>query len=196
MNISFAETLRRLRLKKDISQQQLADLIHVQRSTIASWETGRRIPDAAMISQLSEYLGVDVAVLLRSSEKCDKTPNIILLDDERIILEGGLSVLKETLPTAEISCFTEPDDAIRFVKENIVQIAFVDIEMGRVSGLDICKEILKIEPNMNVIFLTAFSQYALDAWKTGACGFIEKPLSSDDIRWQLAHLRRPVGGVL
>ena len=54
MNISFAETLRRLRLKNDISQQQLADLIHVQRSTIASWETGRRIPDVAMISQLSE----------------------------------------------------------------------------------------------------------------------------------------------
>ena len=146
-----------------------------------------------MISQLSECLGVDVAVLLRSSEKRDKTLNIILLDDERIILEGGLSVLKETLPTAEISCFTEPDDAIRFVKENKVQIAFVDIEMGRV---DICKELLKIEPNMNVIFLTAFSQYSLDAWKTGACGFIEKPLSADDIRWQIAHLRRPVGGVL
>ena len=72
MNISFAETLRRLRLKKDISQQQLADLIHVQRSTIASWETGRRIPDVAMISQLSECLGVDVDTLLHYSEKCDK----------------------------------------------------------------------------------------------------------------------------
>lgn len=196
MNISFAETLRRLRLKNDISQQQLADLIHVQRSTIASWETGRRIPDVAMISKLSECLGVDVDTLLHYSEKCDKPLNIILLDDERIILEGGLSVLKETLPTAEISCFTEPDDAIRFVKKNIVQIAFVDIEMGRVSGLDICKELLKIEPNMNVIFLTAFSQYSLDAWKTGACGFIEKPLSADDIRWQIAHLHRPLGGVL
>ena len=196
MYISFAETLRRLRLKNDISQQQLADLIHVQRSTIASWETGRRIPDAAMISQLSECLGVDVAALLRSSVKRDKTLNIILLDDERIILEGGRSVLKETLPTAEISCFTEPDDAIRFVKENKVQIAFVDIEMGRVSGLEVCKKFLKIDPHINVIFLTAFSQYAFDAWKTGACGFIEKPLSAEDIRWQIAHLRRPLGGVL
>ena len=196
MRISFAETLRRLRIKKGISQQRLADLIHVERSTLASWETGRRLPDAAMISLLSERLGVDAARLLRTSETPDETLRIILVDDEKIILEGGLSVLKEVIADAEICGFTEPADAIAFAKENKVRLAFVDIEMGRVSGLDVCRTLLEIEPRMNVVFLTAYSQYALDAWKTGACGFLEKPLSAEDVRWQLSHLRWLLGGAL
>ncbi|MBQ8084983.1 MAG: response regulator [Lachnospiraceae bacterium] len=196
MHISFAETLRRLRLEKGISQQKLADLIHVERSTIASWETGRRLPDAVMISQLSEFFGVDVARLLRVSENSDKILTVILLDDEKIILDGELSVLKDTMPDADIHGFTEPDNAIRFAKDNKVHLAFVDIEMGRVSGLDVCRKLMEIEPHTNIIFLTAYSQYALDAWKTDACGFLEKPLSPEGIREQLSRLRYPLGGML
>lgn len=196
MHISFAETLRRLRLEKGISQQKLADLIHVERSTIASWETGRRVPDAVMISQLSEFFGVDVAGLLRASENSDKILTVILIDDEKIILDGELSVLKDTMPDADIHGFTEPDNAIRFAKDNKVHLAFVDIEMGRVSGLDVCRKLMEIEPHTNVIFLTAYSQYALDAWKTDACGFLEKPLSPEGIREQLSRLRYPLGGML
>lgn len=196
MHISFAETLRRLRLEKGISQQKLADLIHVERSTIASWETGRRLPDAVMISQLSEFFGVDVAGLLRVSENSDKILTVILLDDEYIILDGELSVLKDTMPDADIHGFTEPDNAIRFAKDNKVHLAFVDIEMGRVSGLDVCRKLMEIEPHTNIIFLTAYSQYALDAWKTDACGFLEKPLSPEGIREQLSRLRYPLGGML
>lgn len=196
MHISFAETLRRLRLEKGISQQKLADLIHVERSTIASWETGRRLPDAVMISQLSEFFGVDVARLLRVSENSDKILTVILLDDEYIILDGELSVLKDTMPDADIHGFTEPDNAIRFAKDNKVHLAFVDIEMGRVSGLDVCRKLMEIEPHTNIIFLTAYSQYALDAWKTDACGFLEKPLSPEGIREQLSRLRYPLGGML
>lgn len=196
MHISFAETLRRLRLEKGISQQKLADLIHVERSTIASWETERRLPDAVMISQLSEFFGVDVARLLRVSENSDKILTVILLDDEYIILDGELSVLKDTMPDADIHGFTEPDNAIRFAKDNKVHLAFVDIEMGRVSGLDVCRKLMEIEPHTNIIFLTAYSQYALDAWKTDACGFLEKPLSPEGIREQLSRLRYPLGGML
>ena len=196
MHISFAETLRRLRLEKGISQQKLADLIHVERSTIAGWETGRRLPDAVMISQLSEFFGVDVAGLLRASENSDKILTVILLDDEKIILDGELSVLKDTMPDADIHGFTEPDNAIRFAKDNKVHLAFVDIEMGRVSGLDVCRKLMEIEPHTNIIFLTAYSQYALDAWKTDACGFLEKPLSPEGIREQLSRLRYPLGGML
>lgn len=196
MHISFAETLRRLRLEKGISQQKLADLIHVERSSIASWETGRRLPDAVMISQLSEFFGVDVARLLRASENSDKILTVILLDDEKIILDGELSVLKDTMPDADIHGFTEPDNAIHFAKDNKVHLAFVDIEMGRVSGLDVCRKLMEIEPHTNIIFLTAYLQYALDAWKTDACGFLEKPLSPEGIREQLSRLRYPLGGML
>ena len=195
MRISFAEMLRRTRIEKNISQKQLAKMIHVDRSTLSGWETGRRLPDAAMISLLSKALGVNVAEFLHATEKPAGTLNVIMIDDEKIILEGEMDVLQEILPGAFINGFTEPDEAKEFLKRNKVQLAFLDIELGQISGFDVCRELLEIEPLLNVFFLTAFPQYALDAWKTGAFGFLEKPLNADDVRGQLARLRWPIGGV-
>ena len=195
MHISFAELLRRTRIQKGISQQQLANMIHVDRSTLSGWETGRRLPDATMISLLSKALGLNVAELLRATEKTAETLNVIMVDDEKIILDGGIDVLQEILPDAEINGFTEPDEAKEFLKRNKVQLAFLDIELGQISGFDICRELLEIDPLLNVFYLTAYPQYALEAWKTGAYGFLEKPLDADDVRRQLARLRWPIGGV-
>lgn len=193
MNNSFGEALRRLRMEKNISQQQLADLMHVDRSTITRWESGTRLPDADMIALLSDCLGTDVSLLLRASAKVEQKLAVILVDDERIILDDGISVLKEVFPNAEVLGFTNPADAVAFAGETKVRLAFLDIEMGRISGLDVCRELLEIEPRMNVIFLTAFSQYSLDAWDTGACGFMEKPLTTEGVFRQLSRLRWPIG---
>ena len=75
-------------------------------------------------------------------------------------------------------------------------IAFLDIELGRYSGLEICKKLLHIHPNTNVIYLTGYKDYSLDAWKTGACGFLLKPLTAQNVREQLSLLRHPVGGLM
>ena len=194
VSASFAEKLRKIRLKKGLSQQQLADRIHVDRSTLAGWETGRRLPDAAMIALLSKALGENIAELLRASEKPGQALRVIMIDDEQIMLTGALDVLREVLPNADINGFTEPDAAKEYARQNRVQLAFVDIEMGQISGLDVCRELLEIEPLMNVFFLTAYPQYALDAWKTGAAGFLEKPLTAEDLRGQLSRARFPIKG--
>ena len=193
MNMSFGEALRRLRVERDLSQQQLADLLHVDRTTISKWESGTRLPDADMIALLSDSLGTDVSRLLRASAKSEQKLTVILVDDERIILDDGISVLKEVFPNARVLGFTNPADAVAFAGENKVQLAFLDIEMGRISGLDVCRELLESEPWMNVIFLTAFSRYSLDAWDTGACGFMEKPLTAGGVLRQLSRLRWPIG---
>ena len=44
-------------MENDLSQQQLADRLHVERSSLANWEAGRRLPDAAMISQIAQAAG-------------------------------------------------------------------------------------------------------------------------------------------
>ena len=196
MNVSFAETLRRLRIKRGFSQQQLSDLLHVDRSTVAKWETGDRLPDAAMISHLSEHLGANVAELLLASKQDDEIPKVILVDDERIIVDGSVSVLKEALPHAEIVGFTVPAEAVHFAQNNRISLAFLDIEMGRISGLDICKKLLEISPRTNIVYLTAYRDYSFDAWSTGACGFLLKPLSAEAVRESLSLLRYPVRGNL
>ncbi len=195
MNKSFAETLCRLRIKKNLSQQQLARQLYVDRSTVTNWENGRRVPNIDMVLRLAECLDVDVSVLLVSAETDSSKPIVMIVDDEPIILNGELSILQEIVPHAEVIGFTEPDNAVKYAKNNKVALAFLDIEMGKTNGLQMCKELLEINPHTNVIYLTAYMNYSYDAWTTGACGFILKPLLAEDIRRQLAFLRYPVRGL-
>jgi len=192
MELSFSEALRRLRIERGVSQQQLAELLFIDRSTVSKWESGDRMPDAAMIARLSGALGADVAELLRLTERSGEKPRVILVDDERIILSGTLPVLSEALPGAEISGFDNPAEALEYVRKNRTALAFLDIEMGRVSGLDVCRRMLEIDAHINVVYLTAYKDYSFDAWETGACGFLLKPLTADAVRAQLARLRWPI----
>lgn len=191
MSNTFAETLRSLRIKQDLSQQSLAEKLCVDRSTIAGWETGRRLPDATLIKRLSESLNVDIATLMNAVGMDDGNLNVILLDDEKIILKGGIPILEKVLPNMAITGFTKPSEALEFARNNPVHLAFLDIEIGKTSGLDVCEQLLAINPRTNVVFLTAYMERAYDAWDTGACGFLLKPLSEETVRKQLSKLRYP-----
>lgn len=190
--MAFADMLHKIRTDKGLSQQRLADLLYVDRSTVASWETGRRIPDAVTIRKIADSLGVDVGILLSAGEDGGEKPAVMMVDNEMIILRGGKPILEEAIPGADIVCFSKPSEAIEFAQTHKVPLAFLDIEMGRVSGLDLCRELLAINPRTNVIFLTAYTSYSLDAWETGASGFMMKPLTVEDVRKQLSKLRYPV----
>ena len=192
MNKLFAETLRRLRVERGLSQQQLGKQMFVTRSTVARWETASRMPDAAMISRLAQCLGVDVSTLMSAAAKGEAAPNVIMVDDRKIILTGGLPVLKEVLPGATITGFTRPSEAIEYAKAHPVALAFLDIELGRVSGLELCQALLEINPRTNVIFLTAYVEYSFDAWSTRASGFMLKPITPEGVRAQLKKLRYPL----
>ncbi len=191
MNMLFAETLKKLRTEKGLTQRELAQRLYVTRTSVNRWENGSRLPDAAMIVKLSETLGVDINLLFSAAAESKDTPNIIMVDDNKIILNGGLPILEEVMPNADVTGFTKPADALEYAKSNRVALAFLDIEMGNISGLDVCRELLRINPRTNVVFLTAYPSYALAAWETGASGFMLKPITADGVYKQLQNLRYP-----
>lgn len=191
MSLFFSDTLRKLRTEKGLSQQELADKMYVTRSTVVRWETGSRLPDAAMISRLSEVLGVDVNMLFSAAAQSDECPNVIMVDDRKLILTGGLPILEEVMPNATVMGFTDASEAVAYAKSNRVALAFLDIELRNTSGLDLCRTLLEINPRTNVVYLTAYSEYALDAWGTGASGFMLKPITPQGVRDQLKNLRYP-----
>ncbi len=191
MNDSFAKTLRKLRAEKGLSQKQLGKLMYVNHSTIARWENGSRLPDNAMIIRLADCLEVDPITLLQPAVQSEATPNIIMVEDSKVILTDGLSVLEKVMPNAEISGFIWPHEAIEYAKLNPVSLAILDIELGTSSGFDLCRTLLEINPHTNVVFLTAYSDYSLDAWKTEASGFMLKPLTPENVKEQLQKLRHP-----
>ena len=193
MSKSFADTLKQIRTEQGLSQQQLADKLFVDRSSVANWESGRRVPNALLITRIAETLGVEIGTLMTSvNEEQEARPRVIVLDDEKIILRGEMATLEKAMPNALISGFTNPDDAITYAKSNNIRIIFSDIEMGAVNGIELSKEFLKINPRTNIIFLTAYADYSMDAWTTGASGFMVKPITEESLRKQLEHLRYPV----
>lgn len=196
MTTSFGETLRRLRTEKGLSQQQLAVRLHMERPSVANWEAGRRMPDAATVYQIAEALSVDSSALLSAADDYGEAPNVLLVDDEPLIVTGGIPALQEAMPNANVVGFTKPSQALAFFSENPVALAFLDIDLGRTSGLELCREMLRLRPRTNVIYLTAFREYAFDAWDTGACGYLLKPLETETVRAQLSRLRYSVKGLL
>ena len=191
MNALFADTLRKLREEKGLTQKELGDALFVNRSTIARWEKGSRLPDAAMVPRIASCLGADVNTLYRYVSQSEENPNVIMVDDSRVILSDGLAVLEEVMPYATVTGFIWPLEAIEFAKTNRVALAVLDIELGSSSGLDLCRTLLEIDPSTNVVFLTAYADYSLDAWETGAIGFMLKPITPQSVQEQLKKLRYP-----
>ena len=196
MNAKFSEALRKLREEKGLSQKQLGKQMFVNHSTIARWENGTRLPDAAMISRLAKCLGVDTNTLFRLAAESEESPNVIMVEDSKVILTEGLTILGDVMPNATITGFIWPLEAIEYAKSNRIALAVLDIELGTASGLDLCRTLLEINPRTNVVFLTAYPDYSLDAWNTDACGFMVKPLTPESVREQLKKLRYPlrIGG--
>ena len=192
MNVVFSETLRRLREEKGFSQKQLGKQMFVNHSTIARWENGSRLPDAEMILRLARCLDVEANTLLQIAAQSEETPNIIMVDDSKVILSEGVAILEEALPNATIAGFIWPREAIEYAKMNRIAMAVLDIELGASSGLDLCHTLLEINPHTNIIFLTAYADYSLDAWQTGASGFILKPMTPESLKEQMNKLRYPL----
>ena len=66
---------------------------------------------------------------------------IIAVDDEQIALEGLLDVIREAAPEAELTGFEYPEDALEFVEEHDCTIAFLDVEMAGMSGVELAEQL-------------------------------------------------------
>ena len=192
MKRKFADTLKKLRTSKLISQHELAEKIFVTRSTIAKWENGYSLPGMLMIKRICKALEVNEYDLMKILLDGDDELNVIILDDRKIVVQGSLSVVEEVLPNANIFGFTKPIEAVEFAKKKKISLIFLDIEMGKTNGLDICKNFLEINPQTNIIFLTAYVEYSFEAWSTGASGYMLKPITAENLRAQLKRLRYPL----
>ena len=114
-----------------------------------------------------------------------------MVDDNKVFLNDGMPIIEEVIPNAAVIGFTKPSEAVEYAKANRIALAFLDIEMIDVSGLDVCRKLLEINQRTNVVYLTAYRDYSFDAWDTGAIGFMVKPLTADGVKKQLKKLRYP-----
>ena len=118
--------------------------------------------------------------------------NIIIADDEPLALEMTCEAVREVCPKANIYPFSKPSRLLEFAKETRCKIAFLDICMRGVSGIDVAKQLKEIIPDINIIFVTGYDEYTKDAMAIHASGYIEKPVTAGKIRKETEDLRYPL----
>lgn len=96
---------------------------------------------------------------------------IICVDDEALVLQLTASLCRKLPQVDEVEAFDSAQAALDWIKENDADIALLDIDMPNMDGITLAARIKEEKPDTAVIFLTGYSQYALDAFSVHASGY-------------------------
>ena len=116
----------------------------------------------------------------------------IVCVDDHPIMRNGLSVnIRQIMPEAVICSFDNAEDALAYAKEKGCDILISEIELYGVSGLTLAQEMQKINPRVNIIFLTVCDEkeHAREVLMIKPSGYLVKPASHEQLEAELCNLR-------
>ena len=117
---------------------------------------------------------------------------VVAVDDERYALENLVESIHRASPDAQIHRFRYPEDALAFARENQVDVAFLDVEMTGMNGVELAEGLKLYHPDVNIIFSTGYGHYRDAAFDLHASGYLTKPITPEKVKKELDNLRRPV----
>ena len=117
--------------------------------------------------------------------------NVIILDNHKLIISEIRRQVLAILPGAQCVCFTKQREAIEYVKKNRVDVALLDVDMPGLNGIEVAELMCRINSRLNIIFVTGFPEYALQAFSVPVSDFIVKPVSEESLRSSFHKLRFP-----
>ena len=117
---------------------------------------------------------------------------ILIVDDEKRARRDLERVVKSVVSDVEIFQAEGAKECLEIVTERHFDVIFLDINMPGMEGITLAGEIKKLRPLTNIVFVTAYPQYALDAHQLFVSGYLLKPALPDDVKNVLANLRHPV----
>ncbi|MBE5924176.1 MAG: response regulator [Lachnospiraceae bacterium] len=121
--------------------------------------------------------------------------NILIIDDEKLIVED-LTIDVETLfPDAKIDGFTDPYDGLASAEQIKYDVALLDIDMPGMNGLILSQKLVETCPYVNIIFITGYNEYALDAHELFCSAFLVKPVSMKKLKQAFENLRKPFNDI-
>lgn len=115
---------------------------------------------------------------------------IAVLDDENHALERFEKIAEGFREISLCKLFGDADDLIDYMESNALDAVFLDIEMPGKSGMQLAEELCIINPEITVVFVTAFSHYAVEAFELSVFDYIVKPVSEKRLRKTLDRILR------
>ena len=113
----------------------------------------------------------------------------IAVDDEVLMLGALVAAIKASPDIEEVTQFSCCEDALDFVKENSVDVAFLDINMRGMGGLALAERIVSACPDCKIVFCTGYEEYAIPAFRLHASGYLMKPVSAADVQGEIDNIK-------
>jgi len=117
---------------------------------------------------------------------------ILAVDDEIHALNMLKTAIIEVSPDSELYTSQSSDSALKLAREISVDVAFLDIHMAGKDGIALAYELKTINPKINIIFATGFSEFMKQGFDMHASGYILKPITADAVKRELENLRNPI----
>ncbi len=102
----------------------------------------------------------------------------VIVDDEELSLNRLKRLLSESVEIEIVHTFLNPVEAYEFVKANPVHIAFLDISMPEIDGMRLSGLLLDLDASIDVVFVTAHDEYAVQAFDMSALDYLMKPVTA------------------
>ena len=113
----------------------------------------------------------------------------IAVDDEALMLHALVRAVSASPDITDVVKFSDCEQALNYVKDNPVNVAFLDINMRGMGGLALAEKIVSIRPDCKIVFCTGYEEYAIPAFKLHASGYLMKPVSAEDVQGEIDNIK-------
>ena len=113
----------------------------------------------------------------------------IAVDDEVLMLRALVRAISVSPDITGVFKFSDCEKALNFVKDNPVNVAFLDINMRGMGGLALAEKIVAVQPNCKIVFCTGYEEYAIPAFKLHASGYLMKPISAEEVQGEIDNIK-------
>src|SRR5690625_2483073 len=103
----------------------------------------------------------------------------VLIDDEQLALDYFEKLLQEIGSFKIVAKYINPRHALEEVAQERPDVIFLDIEMPEINGIELAEQFGEIMPNTQIVFITAYDEYAVKAFELNAVDYILKPVHRD-----------------
>lgn len=120
---------------------------------------------------------------------------VICVDDEPLAVEYTLSQCEHLPEIDEAIGFTEAQSALDWIRNHSADLAILDINMPEIDGITLAARIKQARPKTAILFLTAYKEFAFDAYAVHPTGYLLKPVSqeklAEEVRYACGGTRQP-----
>lgn len=114
----------------------------------------------------------------------------IIVDDEELSVKWLKNVLTECGEVEISHTFMKPLDAFEYVKANPIDVAFLDISMPEINGMRLSGLLNELDASIDVVFVTAYDDYAVRAFELSALDYLMKPVTAERLSITLDKIRK------